>query len=70
MKYKDTKVKVKTRKIIGVRYVAKNGDAADDNTRMILVMVSMVSLLMLLEHWATSISKLDLCLAVDCKGVD
>lgn len=33
-------------------------------------MVSMVSLLVLLEHWATSISKLDLCLAVDCKGVD
>src|SRR5918996_2371811 len=33
-------------------------------------MVSMVSLLVSLEHWATSISKLDLCLAVDCKGVD
>jgi hypothetical protein len=33
-------------------------------------MMSMVSLLVLLEHWATSISKLDLCLAVDCKVVD
>lgn len=35
MKYKDTRVKVKTSKIIGVRYVAKNRDGADDNTRMI-----------------------------------
>jgi hypothetical protein len=35
MKYKDIRVKVKTSKIIGVRYVAKNGDAADDNARMI-----------------------------------
>jgi hypothetical protein len=35
MKYKDTRVKAKTSKIIGVRYVAKNADAADNNTRMI-----------------------------------
>jgi hypothetical protein len=36
MKYKDTRVKVKTSKKIGVRYVTKNRDGADDNTRMIL----------------------------------
>ena len=35
MNYKDTRVKAKTSKIIGVRYVDKNGDAADDNARMI-----------------------------------
>jgi hypothetical protein len=35
MKYKDTRVKARTSKITGVRHVDKNGDAADDNARMI-----------------------------------
>ena len=35
MNYKDTRVKAKTSKIVGVRYVDKNGDAADDTARTI-----------------------------------
>lgn len=35
MKFKDTRVKAKTSKIIGVRHVDKNRDAADGNARMI-----------------------------------
>jgi len=35
MKYKDTRVMIKTSKIIAVYYLAKGGDTADDNTMMI-----------------------------------